>query len=155
MTRLQLGRFQRGVLDKLAASPGGLTPRDLACLSRSGDAAKAHSRASRVLYTLNRHGLVTLAGRKGSRLGIWAITATGREAIAPKPPSGRDRGQVRRERRNAVLAALTAGMGPDTPGWMRRAGAIQMQKAGCRVQDIALVFAVPEAAAERLLGGAS
>src|ERR1700677_3694572 len=104
-----MGRFQRDALAKLASSPGGLTSADLSVLSVTGDSRHA----ARVLRVLGKRGLTVRTGRQrgGTTLGrwpdVWVITPAGRAVNdAVLADSARSREQVRRDRRDAVAAAI-------------------------------------------------
>jgi hypothetical protein len=154
---IRMGRFQRDALAKLASSPGGLTSADLSVLSATGNSRHA----ARVLHVLGKRGLARRTGRQrgGTTLGrwpdVWVITLAGRavnDAVLAAD-SARSREQVRRDRRDAVAAAIADGMGPDTPREDAMARAAVMRQAGCNERDIALVFAVPLSVVARLEGG--
>jgi hypothetical protein len=154
-----LGCNQVTVLEKLASSPQGLTSADIAPLFPGGS---PRSWAFNVLSSLADRGLAWRTGGArrcrgaGRPLTVWAVTAAGRDALAPQPARGRgDRGRhqrIRLARQEAVRDAFTAGMGPATPRDVMRGRALAMTAAGCHAGDIALVFAVPVPAVARLLG---
>jgi hypothetical protein len=155
------GRNQAAILKKLASAPGGLTAVELACLVPGPDPAAQQSRAAITLRTLGKRGFTTHIGARRANPAslkpktsrVWAITQAGRDedARVAAVQSRTGRAERRIIRRSAVAAAIAEETGPGTPAATRLARARVLREAGCTHREIALVFAVTEASAAKLL----